>query len=146
MLQITPQMRVLVAIEPIDGRKGIDSLVHLCKEKLGEDPFSGCVFIFRCRSPKSIRIICYDGQGFWMAQKRLSEGRFRWWPAHEGPVSPLLAHQAQTLLAAGNPNVPAAPDWRPLKKVGFAKQVPPINLRMRGDGQAPSSQGEPGRT
>jgi hypothetical protein len=44
MIQITPQMRVLVAIEPVDGRKGIDSLAQLCQEKLAEDPFSGCVF------------------------------------------------------------------------------------------------------
>jgi hypothetical protein len=39
MIQITPQMRVLVAIEPVDGRKGIDSLAQLCREKLAEDPF-----------------------------------------------------------------------------------------------------------
>ncbi len=44
MIQITAQMRVLVAIEPVDGRKGIDSLARLCREKLAEDPFSGCVF------------------------------------------------------------------------------------------------------
>ena len=49
MIQITPQMRVLVAIEPVDGRKGIDSLARLCQEQLAEDPFSGCVFIFRSR-------------------------------------------------------------------------------------------------
>jgi hypothetical protein len=49
MIQITPQMRVLVAIEPVDGRKGIDSLAQLCQQKLSEDPFSGCVFIFRSR-------------------------------------------------------------------------------------------------
>jgi hypothetical protein len=47
MIQITAQMRVLVAIEPVDGRKGIDSLARLCQEKLAEDPFSGCVFVFR---------------------------------------------------------------------------------------------------
>ena len=49
MLQITPQMRILVAIEPIDARKGIDRLAQLCREQLGSDPFSGCVFIFRSR-------------------------------------------------------------------------------------------------
>jgi transposase len=49
MIQITAQMRVLVAIEPVDGRKGIDSLSRLCQEKLAEDPFSGCVFVFRSR-------------------------------------------------------------------------------------------------
>ena len=41
MIQITPQMRVLVAIESVDGRKGIDSLMRLCQERLAEDPFSG---------------------------------------------------------------------------------------------------------
>ena len=50
MIQITAQMRVLVAIEPVDGRKGIDSLARLCQEKLAEDTFSGCVFVFRSRS------------------------------------------------------------------------------------------------
>jgi len=111
MLQITPQMRVLVAVEAVDGRKGIDSLAALCREKLQTDPFSGWVFIFRTRSAQAIKILCYDGQGFWMAQKRLSKGRFRWWP--QGGVSRRLeAHQAQLLLAAGNPETPAAPVWR----------------------------------
>ena len=80
MIQITAQMRVLVAIEPVDGRKGIDSLVRLCQDKLAEDPFSGCVFVFRSRSGTAIRLLSYDGQGYWLAQKRLSKGRFVWWP------------------------------------------------------------------
>ena len=49
MIQITAQMRVLVAIESVDGGKGIDSLVRLCREKLDEDLFSSCVFVFRSR-------------------------------------------------------------------------------------------------
>ena len=60
MIQITAQMRVLVAIEPVDGRKGIDSLARLCQEKLAEDPFSGCVFVFRSRSGTAIRLLSYD--------------------------------------------------------------------------------------
>jgi transposase len=60
MIQITPQMRVLVAIERVDGRKGIDSLVRLCQEKLAEDPFSGCVFVFRSCSGTTIRLLSYD--------------------------------------------------------------------------------------
>lgn len=67
LIQITPQMRILVAIESIDGRKGIDSIALLCREKLAADPFSGCLFIFRNRSGKSIRILAYDEQGFWLA-------------------------------------------------------------------------------
>lgn len=112
MIQIAPQMRILVAVESVDGRKGIDSLVRLCQDKLAADPFSGCVFIFRSRRATSIRLLAYDGQGFWLAQKRLSKGRFVWWPSGTGTAQALEAHQAQLLLAAGNPAVEAAPMWR----------------------------------
>src|SRR5882724_3226051 len=77
MLQITPQMRILAAIEPVDFRKGIDALAQLCKQKLETDPFSGCLFLFRSRSATAIKIWVYDSQGFWIAQKRLSKGRFK---------------------------------------------------------------------
>jgi transposase len=112
VLQITPQMRILVALEAVDGRKGIDSLVQLCREKLAADPFSGCLFIFRSRRATSLRVLAYDGQGFWLAQKRLSQGRFVHWPGGSGVARPLEAYQAQLLLAAGNPDTTAAPLWR----------------------------------
>jgi transposase len=112
VIQIAPQMRILVAVEAVDGRKGIDSLARLCQEKLREDPFSGCLFVFRSRRGTSIRILTYDGQGFWLAQKRLSKGRFVWWPSGKEPTRRLQAHQVQLLLAAGNPEVAAALVWR----------------------------------
>ncbi len=105
-------MRILVALEPVDGRKGIDSLVQLCREKFAADPFSGCLFIFRSRRATSLRVLMYDGQGFWLAQKRLSKGRFVYWPSGSGPTRTLQAYQAQLLLAAGNPDTPVAPLWR----------------------------------
>jgi transposase len=74
MLQITPQMRILVAVEAVDFRKGIDSLAELCRAKLNADPFSGCLFVFRSRRATSIKVLVYDGQGFWLATKRLSKG------------------------------------------------------------------------
>ena len=116
MIQITPQMRVLVAIEPVDGRKGIDSLARLCQEKLSEDPFSGCVFIFRSRRGTTVRVLTYDGQGYWLLIKRLSQGRFRWWPEADGmPARRVEAWQAQLLLVAGDASrVQAAPLWRPV--------------------------------
>jgi transposase len=119
MIQITAQMRVLVAIEAVDGRKGIDSLARFCQEKLAEDPFSGCVFVFRSRSGTSIRLLSYDGQGYWLAQKRLSKGRFVWWPEATGATKPLEAYEAQLLMAAGDlSRVRAAPMWR---RVGVLK-------------------------
>jgi transposase len=112
MLAITPQMRILVAVEAVDFRKGIDSLAELCRAKLNADPFSGCLFVFRSRRATSIKVLVYDGQGFWLATKRLSKGRFRWWPQGEEPARTLRVHQAQVLLAAGNPDIDAAPVWR----------------------------------
>lgn len=114
LIQITPQLRILVAIESIDARKGIDSLAQLCREKLDADPFSGCVFIFRSRRGTAIKILAYDGQGFWLATKRLSKGRFQWWPTGTEPAQKLRAHQAQLLIAAGNPDAEAPPAWRPV--------------------------------
>jgi transposase len=109
VIQIAPQIRILVAVEAIDGRKGIDAIAQLCREKLNADPFSGYLFIFRSRSGTAIRILQYDGQGFWLATKRLSKGRFKWWPTGDEPARTLQAHQAQLLLAAGNPETEAAP-------------------------------------
>lgn len=115
MLQLTPQMRILVAVEPVDGRKGIDGLAALCRQRLAEDPFSGCIFIFRTRAGTSIRMLAYDGQGFWLAQKRLSQGRFKAWPKADGSSCALEPHQAHVLLAAGNPSVAGGPVWRPVR-------------------------------
>ena len=81
MIQITPQMRVLVAVEPADFRRGIDGLARLCRAVLRRDPFSGTVFVFRNRRQSAIKLLVYDGQGFWLCHKRLSSGRFRWWPS-----------------------------------------------------------------
>ncbi len=123
MIQLTPQTRILVAIEPADFRKGIDGLCRLCRERMASDPFSGALFVFRNRRRTAIKILAYDGQGFWLCQKRLSKGRFRFWPDHRnGSVKrQLLAHQLQVLLAGGNPDsTQAAPQWRPLTPTGAA--------------------------
>jgi transposase len=122
MLQITPQMKILLAVEPADFRKGIDGLVRLCKDSLGQDPFAGAVFVFRNRRGTAIKALVYDGQGFWLCHKRLSEGRFGWWPAAaDGDTGSraLAAHQLSVLFSAGNPErTGAAPDWRPVTPRG----------------------------
>jgi transposase len=122
MIQITPQMRILVAVEPVDFRKGIDGLARVCQDVLRHDPFGGWVFVFRNRPATAVKILVYDGQGFWLCHKRLSSGRFRWWPACAPGPDPasagarrLAAHQLQVLLSAGKPEATqAAPLWRPV--------------------------------
>ena len=116
MLQITPQMKILVAVEPVDCRRGIDGLARLCQQALGEDPFAGAVFVFRNRKATALKALMYDGQGFWLCHKRLSQGRFHWWPSQAGVAAErLAAHQLLVLLAAGNPTrTDPLPDWRPV--------------------------------
>jgi transposase len=114
MLQITPQMKILVAVEPADFRRGIDGLAQLRQNQLGHDPFQGVVFVFRNRKGTALKLLTYDGQGFWLCHKRLSRGRFPWWPsAAESGAQRLAAHQLAVLLSAGNPlRTGAAADWR----------------------------------
>jgi len=118
MLQLASQMRILVAIEPVDFRNGIDGLVRLCKEVLGQDPFQGTVFAFRNRRGTAVKVLLYDGQGFWLAHKRLSEGRFRWWPVSADQHAKALA--AHRVLSARLQFL-----WRPMiRQFGQAERRP----------------------
>jgi len=116
MLQVVPQMKIFLANHPVDFRKGIDGLAGFCRNHLDKDPFSGALFVFRNRSGTSLKILIYDGQGFWLCHKRLSKGRFTWWPkVSEEKISKLCARELQILLWNGNvKKVRFGKDWRRL--------------------------------
>ncbi len=113
MLQLTPQMRIYLAVQPVDFRKGIDGLAHVCRRSLDADPFSGGVFVFRNRKRTALKILVYDGQGFWLSMKRLSKGKLSWWPDHPEQVCHLTVSKLQILLWNGNPESVVIPaDFR----------------------------------
>ncbi len=116
MIAVTAQTRVFVCVAAVDFRKGIDGLARVCRQVLSADPFSGAVFVFRNRRGTAIKLLAYDGQGFWLCQKRLSEGRFLHWPRDRTTVQrELLAHQLHVLLAGGDAEASrGAPIWRPI--------------------------------
>ena len=115
MLQLTPQSRIFVATEPVDFRKGIDGLAAVCRTVLGDNPLSGALYVFRNRAGTALKILLYDGQGFWLCTKRLSQGRFTWWPQGADASARLAARELLILLWNGNPQqAKMAADWRQL--------------------------------
>jgi hypothetical protein len=57
VIQITPQMRLLLAVEPVDFRKGIDGLVQVCRQRLNTDPIAGALFVFSNRRRRALKIL-----------------------------------------------------------------------------------------
>jgi len=114
MIQVTAQMRILACVDPVDFRKGIDGLCRACRRELQADPFSGAVFVFCNRQRTALRLLVYDGQGFWLCHKRLSSGRFRWLDgAASSKLKTLAAHELQVLLWSGDIKaLDVPPPWR----------------------------------
>ena len=124
MLSLTPTQPLFLAIQPADFRKGIDSLVALCRQHLQQDPFSGTVFVFTNKHRTAIKALIYDGTGFWLCLKRFSAKKLKWWPttsedAHRiTPVELLIlfnqGHPLQARLSEPWRRVtPSAPPVRP---------------------------------
>ena len=113
MLQVTPQSKILAAVNPIDFRKGIDGLAGICLSQLAQDPLSGIVFLFRNQANNAIKVLVYDGQGFWLCTKRLSKGKFSWWPTASGVTTNIGCRELQTLIWNGNPSkAKFSEDWK----------------------------------
>jgi len=112
MLQLTPQSRIFLATHPVDFRKGIDGLVAVCRRVLDTNPLEGAVYVFRNRTGTALKLLLYDGQGYWLCLKRLSQGHFTWWPQTADAQVPLSARELVILLWNGNPEgAQLAGDW-----------------------------------
>ena len=115
MIQLTPHMRVLVAVAPADFRRGIDGLAALCRAELDSDPFGGTLFIFRNRRRTAVKCLVFDGQGFWLLHKRMAKAKFTWWPSSSAGqrARALETHEVAVLLSGGDPRgVRGAEQWR----------------------------------
>lgn len=77
MLTLPPSVKVFVAAQPVDGRKGFDSLIALASSVVGENPLSGHLFVFCTRRGHLVRILFWDRNGFCLLSKRLEKGSFR---------------------------------------------------------------------
>lgn len=103
MFSITPATGIYLHQPATDFRKGIDGLLGIVKRTLPEvDPMAGAVFVFLNKSRKSLRMLFYDGQGFWLCQKRLSASRFPLQPLNSDSFIRLLLPQLLVLSHGGD--------------------------------------------
>jgi len=112
MLQLSPQQTIFLAVEPIDFRCGIARLQAYCRQIIRQNPFSGSVFVFTNKRRIGVKLLCYDGNGFWLAHKRFSEGKLRWWPK-QATVTTIRPSELMIVLAQGIPTKADIPQyWR----------------------------------
>lgn len=101
MLSFTGSLRIFVALEPCDMRKGYEGLSALVSEGMKEDLRSGALFVFGNRRRTRLKILYFDGTGLWLMTKRLEEGTFSWPKSAEGKSKLRLAPEAFSMLTDG---------------------------------------------
>ena len=102
MLSFTGGLRVFLAIEPCDMRKGFEGLHALVGERLGEDVRGGALFVCTTKRRTRLKVLYFDGTGLWLMTKRLEEGTFAWPPSGEaGAVKLALKPEAFAMLTDG---------------------------------------------
>jgi transposase len=77
MLTLPSSVRVYLAAEPVDLRRGHDGLIAIVRNTWKLDPFEGHLFVFMGRRLDRVKILVWDRNGFVLYYKRLSQGRFR---------------------------------------------------------------------
>src|SRR3954454_22568231 len=112
MIGLPDGVRVYLAAGRTDLRRGIDGLAAPIQTVLCEDPFS--LFIFRGRAAHTIKVLMYDGSGFLLMQKRLTEGKFIWPSPADGVVT--ISRAQMSLLIDGL-------DWRSAKSKPVVKPM-----------------------
>lgn len=120
MLSLPPSVRVFVATQPIDGRKGADSLMAIVRDLLGHDPLSGHLYVFFSRRCDRVRVVYWDRNGIAMWSKRLERGRFRPMFAADGALSANAVEFAELALVLEGIDLAGArrrPRWQPATKM-----------------------------
>lgn len=98
MIYLTAQTEIMLATTPQDFRNGIDGFVGLCKSHWLRNPRDGVIYGFINKSRTMVRLLVYEGNGYWLMTKRLSKGRYTYWPKHDEPLCPTAARSLRQLL------------------------------------------------
>lgn len=124
MIQLLPQLNILLACQPVDFRKGIDGLIGLCRDHLDLEIYDGTLFVFRNRRGTALKVLTFDGVGWWLVIRRFSQGRLQWWPKAQADTltHTLEAQQLQVMLYNGLPEQASfVSPWRSLRPTQAAR-------------------------
>jgi transposase len=116
VLSLPPSVRLYVATQPIDGRKGVDSLMVIVRDVFGHDPFGGHLFVFFSKRCDRVRILYWDRDGFAMWTKRLERGRFKASFSEDGRLTAETVEAAELGLIIQGLDLRGArrrPRWQP---------------------------------
>lgn len=92
--------RVYLACGKTDMRKSINGLSAIVEGQFHLDPFEESVFVFCNRNRDRLKILEWDGDGFWLYFKRLEKGKFRW-PSENGGATMVLTAEELAILLGG---------------------------------------------
>lgn len=109
----TSGVKVFLSSQPVDFRKGPDSLLALVRDA-GSDPFSGALYVFRAKRADRIKIVWWDGSGVCHFAKRLEKSSFCW--PRIGDVRVQLNHAQLLALLDGL-------DWKRVRPVAVKAPV-----------------------
>jgi transposase len=118
MLGLPPSVRIFVATQPVDGRKGVDSLVAIVRSAFAQDPLSGHLYVFFSRRSDRVRIVYWDRNGFAMWTKRLEKGRFHARRSEDGSLGIEAIEAAELGLLLEGIDLAGArrrPRWQPTR-------------------------------
>lgn len=127
MLSLPPSVRLFVATQPVDGRKGADSLMTLVREVFRHDPLSGHLFIFFSKGRDRVRVVYWDRDGYAMWTKRLQRGRFRPTFSADGRLGAQTMEAAELALVIEGIELAGArrrPRWQPAMRKSEAALNP----------------------
>jgi transposase len=118
VLSLPPSVRIFVATQPVDGRKGVDSLTAIVRSALLQDPLSGHLYVFFSRRCDRVRVVYWDRNGFAMWTKRLERGTFHPKFSADGSLSASAIEASELSLILEGIDLAGArrrPRWEPAK-------------------------------
>ena len=114
MLQISSTSKIYFSKNGVDFRSGIEKLSGYCRNHLMINPMNGAYFVFKNKTGKQLKILHYDGVGYFLCIRRFSKGKLSWWPKRE--INQMDVRELQILLFGGNPETAQFPEfWKKIE-------------------------------